>query len=151
MCHIDLNHADRYCIFDPRPPSLGACAHYCERRHLAPVRPQGLPLDLNPLYIPLLLVPPIKPLPFSACKQAVAGREVATHHIYTYLACSYVALPGTYIHDKSHITYVTPAHPRRCLRSRCERRHLLPSAPKGGSLVTYSLIYSLALGSSSLP
>ena len=24
-----------------------------------------------------------------------------------------------------------PAHPRRCLRSRCERRHLLPSAPKG--------------------
>ena len=78
----------------------------------APVRPQGLPLDLNPLYIPSLLAPPVKPLPYSACKQAGAGREVATHHIYTYLACSYVAMPGTYIHDTSHIVYMTPARPR---------------------------------------
>lgn len=153
---------------------------------LAPVRPQGLPLDLNPLYIPLLLDPPIKPLPYSACFSprryahgGKTGRETIARYARNRLAfcdrgsaalryerktspppiatllvlcrqgqgerlrhimyiCTWhaptCALPGTYIHDKSHITYVTPAHPRRCLRSRCERRHLLPSAPNGGSL-----------------
>ena len=49
------------------------------------------------------------------------------------LACSSVR-SAKHGHDKSHITYVTPAHPRRCLRSRCERRHLLPSAPSGAPM-----------------
>ena len=63
-------------VAPPNPARPRRCLRSQKRAQTpAPVRPQGLPfLNHTPLYIPLLLAPPIKPLPYSASK-AGRGRE----------------------------------------------------------------------------